>query len=398
MTGPVRVALAGLGVISQAVHLPLLRRNHRLARLEALVELSPARLARHAELGGVPTHGRFTSVGALVEAIERGRIRVDCAILATSGSHVDDALALVRAGVRVLVEKPLALSHGELDRLQTGLERLGAEPDEWIRVGYMKEHDPAVARARALLDGLRPRHLGVEVLHPADAAQLRFARLDPPEDDADPASRDELAARTDRAVRQALGALADHDAMRRLYTDVILGSIIHDIALTRALGLPLEDVTAAARTGGALPGSVVAQGTTRARRDGADGGEAIPWHLGWHFIAHYPEYRERVVVHHDEGSIELEFATPYLLNAPTALRVRSAGPDLGSAVARTAWPQEEAFERELYELVALARGRDAAGPGPAAARADLVTAQRLWRACAAGAGVAPDPDSEAGRG
>ena len=72
--------------------------------------------------------------------------------------------------------------------------------------------------------------------------------------------------------------------------------------------------------------------------------------------------------------------------------------DLGSAVARTAWPQEEAFERELYELVALARGRDAAGPGPAAARADLVTAQRLWRACAAGAGVAPDPDSEAGRG
>ena len=394
MTGPVRVALAGLGVISQAVHLPLLRRNHRLVRLTALVELSPARLARHAELGGVPAGGRFTSVGALVEAIEGGRIRVDCAILATSGSHVDDALALVRAGVRVLVEKPLALSHGELDRLQAGLERLGAEPDEWIRVGYMKEHDPAVARARALLDGLRPRHLGVEVLHPADAAQLRFARLDPPEDDADPASRDGLAARTDRAVRQALGALADHDAMRRLYTDVILGSIIHDIALTRALGLPLEDVTAAARTGGALPGSVVAQGTTRARRDGG----AIPWHLGWHFIAHYPEYRERVVVHHDEGSIELEFATPYLLNAPTALRVRSAGPDLGSAVARTAWPQEEAFERELYELVALARGRDAAGSGPATARADLVTAQRLWRACAAGAGVAPDPDSEAGRG
>ena len=150
MTGPVRVALAGLGVISQAVHLPLLRRNYRLVRLTALVELSPARLARHAELGGVPAHGRFTSVGALVEAIEGGRIRVDCAILATSGSHVDDALALVRAGVRVLVEKPLALSHGELDRLQAGLERLGAEPDEWIRVGYMKEHDPAVARARAV--------------------------------------------------------------------------------------------------------------------------------------------------------------------------------------------------------------------------------------------------------
>ena len=85
-----------------------------------------------------------------MEAIEGGRIRVDCAILATSGSHVDDALALVRAGVRVLVEKPLALSHGELDRLQAGLEHLGAEPDEWIRVGYMKEHDPAVARARAV--------------------------------------------------------------------------------------------------------------------------------------------------------------------------------------------------------------------------------------------------------
>ncbi|WP_043559443.1 Gfo/Idh/MocA family protein [Actinomyces israelii] len=395
-TTPIRAALVGLGCISQAVHLPVLRRNHRLVAIEALVELSPARLARHAELNGVPAQNRFGDVGALVGAIEEGRVHIDIAILATSGSHVDDALALVGAGVRVLVEKPLALSHSELDRLETGLARLGADPDEWIRVGYMKEYDPATARARHLIDGVRPRHLRVEVLHPTDASQLRFARLDPPDEDVAPAVTAALAARTDEAVRDAIGGIASDDTMRRLYTNVILGSVIHDIALTRVLGLPIEEVLTAVHAGGSFPGSIVAQGMIRpSTTEDGPCGRAVPWHLGWHFIAGYPEYRERVVVHHDKGTIEIEFATPYLLNAPTTLRIRSAASPLGSATSQSVWPQEEAFERELYEMVALARGEGRAGSVLPASRADLAAAQRLWKACATSAGVIPDPDSEA---
>ncbi|PJI37221.1 hypothetical protein CTI14_66185, partial [Methylobacterium radiotolerans] len=37
-------------------------------------------------------------------------------------------------------------------------------------------------------------------------------------------------------------------------------------------------------------------------------------------VTDYPEYRETVTVHHTEGSAELTFGVPYLLNSPTRLR------------------------------------------------------------------------------
>ena len=379
-----RLAVVGLGGISQSVHLPVIQRNRADVDLVALVELSRARLDTIAERYGVPAEGRFTSLDDLVAAIDSGDLAVDAAIIATGGGHTDEALALVRAGVKVLVEKPLGWSGRDLDTLENGFTEIGRSPEEWLRIGYMKEHDPAVAAAKALLADVTPREVRVEVLHPADGAQLQFAHLEAASDDVDPVTLAALSTRSQRSIDEAIPT-AD-DTLRKLWTNVLLGSIVHDIALTRHLGLGLTDVIHARRVGDQFPGSVFAVGTT---------GNGVAWNLGWHFIADYPEYRETITVHHDKGTIELRFATPYVLNAPTVLRVSTGDDQLNSQVSEQTWPQEEAFERELRSLLTLASGGTPDGSSIRAARQDLASAQALWRACATSAGIDAETGSAA---
>ncbi len=381
---PVRMAVVGLGGIAQSVHLPLIQRNRAEVELVALAELSPARLATLGRRYGVPEVGWFSSAEELAAAVSGGRVAVDAAILATAGSHVNDALSLIRADVRVLVEKPLAYSFSELDVLSAGLRELGRDPDEWLRVGYMKEYDPAVEAARTMMPGVSPREVMVEVLHPADERQIAFARCEAPATDVDPGHLQSLDESFQRSLTTATGT--DDVTLRKLYSNVVLGSIVHDLALTRHLGLGLAEVLHAQRCGTDFPGSVIGLGLTE---------EGVPWSIRWHFIKNCPEYRERITIHHEEGSIELQFATPYILNAPTTLRVLTGGQDLRSTLVEQVWPQDEAFERELLTLVAMTRGVFTAGSSIDAARKDLTSAQALWRSCATAAGIAIDPTCEA---
>lgn len=378
----IRLAVVGLGGIAQSVHLPVIQRNRSEIDLVAAVELSPSRLATIADRYAIPAEGRFTDLGALVAAVKEGQLHVDAAIIATGGNHVGETLALIGAGVRVLVEKPLGWSRRDLDVLESGLSSLGVNAEDWLRIGYMKEHDPAVAAAKVLLDQVTPREVCVEVLHPADHAQLHFARVERVADDVDPSALATLNEQAKHSVDEALST--EDPILRKLWTNVILGSVIHDIALTRHLGLGLAEVVHARRVGDRFPGSVLALGVTA---------DEVPWNLSWHFITEYPEYRERITVHHERGTVQLEFATPYILNAPTVLRVYTGGPEYRSLVTEQTWPQEEAFERQLRALLALARGDSLRGSSLAAARRDYTSAQALWRACATSAGIDTDPGS-----
>ena len=368
-----RVALIGLGGIAQSVHLPLLQRNRSRIELAAVAEVSPSRLGTMADRYGI-AH-RFDGIDSLVGAVQAGQLKLDAAILATGGPHADDALKLVRVGMKVLVEKPLAYSVAELDRLNDGMVADGLDPSAWLRVGYMKEHDPAVLEAKRQLAGLCPRMVEIEVLHPADDRQLAFARLDPAPADVP----DALQERMRQAMAASLEAATGQTSIRlqRLYAEVIMGSIIHDIALTRHLGFGLDRVTHAKQWSQQFPGSVTALGVTAA---------GVPWRLGWHFIADYPEYREKVAVHHELGTVELIFRTPYVLNAPTTLRAHTSNNDLSHEVRNYTWPQEEAFERQLWAFCDLAAGHPQPGSSVNETRMDLSSAQALWNACASTAG------------
>ena len=373
---PVRVAVVGAGGIAQAVHLPLLQRNRDRAEIAALVDLSAHRRDVLGERYGIPEGSRFARVADLADAVRSGSLPLDAAILATSGLHCADAALLLGCGLAVLSEKPLAYSARELDELERAAARLGIDLAQRLRVGYMKEYDPAVAAAREHLVGSRVRAVTIEVLHPADGRQLDFARLLAPETDI---AVDELRRLTrlfDAETRATAGDVPDD--LRRIFSSVLLGSVVHDIALLRHLGLPLETVTHASWSGGGFPGSVTASGTTA--------GGMVPWQLGWHFIAEYPEYRETITVHHETGTTTLVFPTPYLLNAPTRLVTDSVAHPLGHVVTETTWPQAEAFERELYALLAMSAGVPTSGSSVAEARADLRVAEEFLHVLSASTG------------
>lgn len=372
MTRRVRLAIIGMGGISQIVHLPLVRRLGEHVELVAVVDLSSQRAERAARSVG-PHVLALTSLPELVRAVEERRVEVDGAILATNGEHAADVAALVRAGVRVLAEKPLGYSREEIHSLLDAATELKIDIDRWVRVGYMKEHDPAVARARQALAQCRPRAVHVEVLHPADAAQTAFARLWPAPHDVDQEALRAATAVTERSIGHAVGGLPDD--LQRYYSNFILGSIVHDISLLRYLLGGVDEVVHARHwPEAAFPGSFHFAGSLREHD--------APWSLDWHFIAEYPEYRESVTIHHERGTIRLVFGVPYVLNLPTRLEVTTLQESGAVESTLLTWPQEEAFEAEILQLVALCRGEEAAGATAADALDDLDVAQRMVGALA----------------
>ena len=384
----VRVAVIGLGGVSQSVHVPLLLRSADVVELAALADLSAERATRFARRWGVPADAVFTNVDALVAAMRDGRLHIDAAILATTGSHAYDVSRLVTAGVRVLAEKPLSYSLTDLEALRAEAARAGIDLREFLRVGYMKEFDAASRQARDLLASVKLRAVGIEVMHPLDQSQLAFAHLAAPPCDIPPDLLAEAVGRTERVVDEAIGADTD-PASRALYTNVIMGSIVHDIGLLRMLTGGLGEVFHGEHWGDAMPGSLHFRGRLAHT--------PVPWTVDWHYIDGYPDYRETVTFHHESGTIQLVFGVPYVLNLPTILRVTEPLPALGARVSESRWMQQEAFDNELAALVAMVRGERPDGPGIDEAIADARVGQRMFAAMTASKGKTVDLSSETAR-
>lgn len=363
-----RLAVVGLGGIAQTAHLPLIRRRWDLATVVAIADLSAQRCATVGELYGVPVEHHYLNLGALLDAEQ-----VDGVVLLTGGSHGPETLECVRRGIPVLCEKPLAFTTQEADEIAAAEAKHGRP---MVLVGYMKEYDDATAQALAAIPATGIRAVEVEVLHPADDAQLAFANLLPPTDDLDPTVLDGLTAATGRTIDAAIGADVP-GMLRTLYTNVLLGSIVHDISLLRHLLGGIQTVDGALHwPPQVMPGSIEVRGTI------ADGARL---HIGWHFIPDYPAYRETVTIHHATGSVQLVFAVPYVLNIPTELTVvTSTGSGEQRSVSRAS---TEAFENELVAFHAMVTKQVAPRSGVQEGRADIVTAQQMTRVLAESEGI-----------
>jgi myo-inositol 2-dehydrogenase/D-chiro-inositol 1-dehydrogenase len=355
---PLRLGVIGLGAVAQAVHLPLITKHPGIFEPSALCDLSPSACARLADRLGVDGGRRFTSASELIEAED-----LDAVAILTSGSHGELAAAAARAGLAVFCEKPLAYTLAEADAL--------AELEPRLMLGYMKLYDPAVERARELLAGRpAPRAVDVTVLHPPDAPQLAHAALPPRPTDVAAAVLEELGAAEAAAVERALGDVpAD---VGRLYTEVILGSIVHELAVIRyLLGGPLTVERADAWEQSVALDGVLPSGARVTIR--------------WHYLERYPAYREEVRVHDDAGTVALTFQAPYLLHAPTVLTVVDGDGD-GERRSESRWTAE-AFEREWLAFADFAAGGAPPRAGIAEGRADVVACQAAVASLAARNGI-----------
>ena len=365
----IRIGVAGLGAVAQSVHLPLIQRRWDLFELVAVADLSPSQARAIGEQFGLSIEHCHTSLEEMLDVEQ-----LDGVLLLTSGSHGAPALECIRRGVAVFCEKPLALSLGEIDALSAA-EAHASRP--LLLLAYMKEYDPAVLRLRNRLPAPSEiRYVNVEVLHPSGPSQLSYANLRPPAQDIDPSVLESLRSADDDVTRTALGA--DTPAsFRALYSQVLAGSLIHDISLVRSLfgsvtGIDEARIWAEQDE----PGSIEIGGTI---------GEAARIHLHWHYLPRYPSYRETVTIHHTTGSFELEFTVPYLLNAPTELRVLSSDGE-GESI-ELIRDVTEAFEEELVAFHAMVADGVVPPTGTAEGRADLVTVQNIARVLGRGQGI-----------
>jgi len=133
-----RIAVAGAGYIGQA-HLGVVRSSPSCT-LSAIVDPAPGAAAL-AAAAGVPHYA------SLEELISKDS--PDGIVLATPNQlHVEHALCCIDAGLPMLLEKPLAPTFAEGERLVQLVERSGAK----VLVGHHRAHSPIMAKAREVVE------------------------------------------------------------------------------------------------------------------------------------------------------------------------------------------------------------------------------------------------------
>ena len=366
----VRVGVLGLGAVAQSVHLPLLARRSDLFEVGAIADASRSTVDAVGDRFAIPTASRHVSLEAMLAA---GGL--DGLLVLTTGSHAPASLAALDAGLAVLCEKPLAFTLAEADGL-------AAHPSAArLLLGYMKQYDPAVRRAASILRdaSLRIRSIEVTVLHPTGSSQMARARLLPPSGDIPP---EQVAAWSEETRRLRAVALGDAAAAEigAIYSELILGSLIHELSVVRSLAGEVGRVDGADWwAADVAPGSVAFSG----RLAGGTGGARVA--MQWHYLPDFPAYREEVRVHHERGFVSLVFPSPYWLHAPT--RMVSTSLDGGAEVVERFRSTDEAFEAELEAFHALATRGERPLAGVAEGRADIVTCQRIAARLAQGRGM-----------
>jgi predicted dehydrogenase len=304
----IRIGVIGLGLVAQVAHLPNLLRLSRSFAVTHVSDLSDALMETVAAgLPGTPRTSRDWR--ALCDDPE-----LDALLLLTPGAHGPVAAAALSAGKHVLSEKPLCITQQEA----RDLDELAREQGRVLQVAYMKAYDPAIATARECLPQIGPVQLvTVEVRHPTHQSQL--SHLDVvPATDVDPAALQ--AARTEAvaATRDALGDAPP--GIARLYREVLLGSVVHELSALRSLGFAVpthyQHVVAwpfdPQRDDADHP-SLAATATL------ADG---ILLRLQWLWLPEYPRYEETITVIGTRGAVHLDMPQPYGPNVSARLHVR----------------------------------------------------------------------------
>jgi predicted dehydrogenase len=291
----VPIGVIGGGLVAQAVHLPLLQRLGDRFRVVALAEPEPGARARVAARHGIAA--TYADHQALLDTETVAAVVVCC----PNATHVQVVVDALEAGVHVLVEKPLCVTAEEAESIVAARDRAGRV----VQVGYMKRFDPAV---EALLDDL-----------PAPLQHIATETYDP-------------------GLRTWFGPPGGVD-LTDVYTGIVLGALVHDLNLVRAIidrcGVAVARVADAFARPDAAGGTLALDDGTRCT-------------LAWLHVPGLGDFRERVVVYAGDEVRELAFPAPYVLGQPTTYR-HTRG-DRGAAVTTTRASWDEAYERQLLHF------------------------------------------------
>lgn len=328
----VRIGFVGTGTMGQAAHLVNYTRLTDDVDVVALAEARPGL--------GTAVGARYGIAGVYTDAEEMiAAERLDALVVPQQFTrHLQVVGPLYRHGLPILTEKPLALSTavaGELVRM------LEDSPTPFHMVGFHKRSDPAVVRAKEIVDDL---------LSSGRWGALRSARMTMAGDDWSLGAFDDVLL-TDEAL-----PAADPDApIDEAYVSFI-NFYVHQTNLLRHLTGGSYTVDHADPWGRLLVGSTASGASVVL--------EMAPWGD--------PGWDETIVLGFDEGWIRVTLPAPLASRRAGVLEVHG---DLGDGVTtRTPYlPPVHAMLAQARNFVAAVRGE---APPPSDAR-DALEDQRV---------------------
>ncbi len=359
LTKKLRVGVIGGGGIAQMMHLPFLAKNADRFEILALCDLSPKILSTIGDRFKVPPAMRFSSHLDLV------RQDLDVVVITSGGDHTPQVKAALEAGKHVFVEKPLCYSLKEVDEMSA----LAVRNDLKVMIGYMKRYDPGYHYAKKrLLEMGEIRYVQINTLHPEEEGYLKIHGLIAA-DDVPAGVMQEISQTQHQRILEAVGAIAPH--LQAEYTDVLLGSMIHDINALRGLvGEPERVLFAEHWPAGEKPGGI----TTTIQYPGA-----LRVVYTWIFLPELRNYFQEIALMSSTNRLRIQFPSPYLRNFPTPVVVESMK-DGAAVEEKVIVSYEEAFEQELLAFYECVVSNRSPLTDLADARRDIILLQQILAA------------------
>lgn len=323
MKKKLKVGVVGCGLVAQVMHLNYLRELSDRFEIAAICDIAENVRSACAEAYGVAR-----SFGDWRDMLGES---LDAVFILSSGSHAPIAIAAARAGMHVLVEKPMCFSVAEGRAMLSAAEEAGIT----LMVAYNKRYDPAYRRIQDevnVLDDLRL--VQVTTLESPFEPYVRHYPLHR----SSGLGQDALAKFADDDQTRITDAIGEADPLsRRAYQFVLLDSMVHEFNAVRGLlGEPDRLDFADIREHGLT--AVLRFGKTQCV-------------ITWVDLPGIARYQMELAFYAPDRRLTLSFPSPFLRSMPTLLLTE--GGEIGSP---RAWRTEEitsyaeSFKEELVHF------------------------------------------------
>jgi predicted dehydrogenase len=281
----------GCGLIAQVMHLHYLRELSEQFEIAAICDLSAETRVAVARDYAVPN--QFDSWQQMIAQ------PLDAVLVLTSGSHAPAAIAAAKAGMHVLVEKPMCFSVAEGQAMVDTADQAGVT----LMVAYNKRYDPAYLRLVDESASLRDlRLLRITTLEsPLEPYVMHYnlRRGAPLRNDLAQTLADDNQARITAAIGEA-------DPLSRwAYHLVLLDSLVHELnAMRGVMGEPERLEFSDIRETGLT--AIFKYGDTQCI-------------LAWVDLPGIARYEMELAFYSPDRRLTLSFPSPFLRSMPTLL-------------------------------------------------------------------------------
>ena len=306
--GRIRVGVIGCGSIAQMVHLPFLVELDDQFVVTALCDVAEDTLDEVGERYSVPKHARYTDYRQMGESD-----LVDAVIICPMGTHVPHAVAALRNGKHVLVEKPLGYGLDEADHFAEEAEAARARSGAVTLMAYMKRFDPGYQYGQRLVRPLaeagRIRYVDSRHLHAEN--DVWMAHYDIIRGTKVPHAAKDQAARESAAFADAAVGAEAPAAVRRVFFSM-MGSAIHDVyCLNGLLGRPVDIIASETWDEGRCYNAMFLYPN------------GVRVNYAWIDVRMIREFTQDMMCFADDRRITISFPQPYLKSKPTVVRVQA---------------------------------------------------------------------------